>query len=56
VFVDGRPVSQVFFADTRRGIVDRFLAPVRLDKHRKRALTQRIRGDVRVTTQTSPQP
>ena len=48
VFVDGKLVYRVFFADTRRGIVRAYLYPLRLDKWRKRVLSKTMRGFVEV--------
>ena len=50
VFVDGREIASPIYADTKRGIVDAYAQPVRLDKHRKRILTRRYRGAVEVVT------
>lgn len=46
VFVDGRRVERVFFADTRRGIVDSYRYPLKVHRHGKRAISRRLRGDV----------
>lgn len=46
VFVNGREVKQAFYADTKRGIVDAYRQPLRLDKDRKRVLSRRYRGHV----------
>ena len=48
VFIDGKRVDRVFFADTRRGIVRAFKYPLRLDKWRKRVLSETLRGVVDV--------
>lgn len=48
VFVNGREIERVFFADTKRGIVDAYREPLKLDKRKKRLLTRRYRGAVRV--------
>lgn len=48
VYLDGKLVQKVFFADTQRGIVDAYRYPLRLNKHRKQALSYRRRGNVRV--------
>lgn len=48
VFVDGKLVERVFFADTRRGIVRAYRYPLRLDKWRKRVLSETLHGVVEV--------
>ena len=48
VFVDGQKIEKAFFADEKRGIVDYYVTPYKLDKYRKRLLSRRIRGDVQV--------
>lgn len=48
VFVNGKLVEQVFFADTRRGIVRAYKRPLRLDKWRKRLLSATLHGLVEV--------
>ena len=48
VFVNGKLVEQVFFADTRRGIVRAYKRPLRLDKWRKRVLSETLHGLVEV--------
>ncbi|CAH1387038.1 conserved hypothetical protein [Candidatus Nitrotoga sp. M5] len=48
VYLDGVELKNCFFADTRRGIADVYLQPLRLDKFKKRALTERLRGVVTV--------
>lgn len=48
VFVDGREIKQVVYADTRRGIVDANRLPLKADRWKKRAITDRFRGAVRV--------
>lgn len=48
VFVDGKLVERAFFADTRRGIVCAFKHPLRLDRWRKRVLSETLHGVVEV--------
>lgn len=48
VFVDGRLVDGVFYADTRRGVVDYYPRPLKLHKHGKRAISRRLHGRVEV--------
>lgn len=48
VFVDGKLVERVFFADTRLGIVRAYRYPLRLDKWRKRVLSETLHGVVEV--------
>lgn len=51
VFVNGRKVEGVFYADTRRGIARAYRQPLQLDRWKKRALSYTIRGDVVVVPQ-----
>lgn len=51
VFVDGKLVKGVFFADTRRGIVRAYKYPLQLDKWRKRVLSETMHGVVEVRAQ-----
>jgi len=48
VFVNGKLVAQVFFADTRRGIVRAYRSPLQIDKSGKRLLSETLRGVVEV--------
>jgi hypothetical protein len=48
VFVNGRLVKQVFYADTKRGIVRAYKLPLRLDKWGKRVLSETQHGVVEV--------
>lgn len=48
VFVDGREIECVVFADIKRGIVDFHRQPLKLNRWRKRVITRRIRGKVEV--------
>lgn len=48
VYVDGRLMSRVTFADTRRGIVRYEAFPRRMDKHGKRWIERTRRGKVEV--------
>ena len=47
-YVDGKRVDDVFYADTKRGIVDHYRRPLKVDKHKKRVISERIRGKVEV--------
>ena len=46
VFLNGKKIDHVIFADERRGIVRAFRYPLRLDKYKKRVLSQTFRGSV----------
>ncbi len=46
VFLNGRRIDRVIYADTRRGFVRVIGNPVKLDKHKKRVLWKTLRGDV----------
>lgn len=48
VYVDGRPVMRVVYADTRRGIVRYYDDPPKMDKRRKRIIVRTRRGVVTV--------
>lgn len=48
VFLDGVVLTDVLMADEQRGIVECCMQPVRVDKHRKRVLTRRLHGVVKV--------
>ena len=48
VFLDGRLIDQVVYADTKRGIVRVTDSPPRLDKWGKRILTRTMKGRVAV--------
>lgn len=48
VFVNQQPVNQVFFANLKKGIVRRYKYPFKLDKHRKRALTETLHGKIEI--------
>lgn len=48
VFVNGKKIDGVMYADTKRGIVRIVRRPIRLDKHMKRVLTKTLRGNVEV--------
>ncbi len=54
VFVNGKPVECVIFADTKRGLVRAALQPLRLHKHRKRILTYTLHGEVVVKPKIEP--
>lgn len=48
VFLDGKPIDRVAYADTRRGIVRCYHDPIRVSRWRKRALTYTLHGTVEV--------
>ena len=48
VYVDGKRVDEVFYADTKRGVVDAYRRPHKIHKYGKRLLTKRHRGKVEV--------
>jgi len=48
VFVNGKRVAACFYADTRKGVVKAYRKPYKIDKHRKRALSYTLHGDVEV--------
>ena len=48
VLADGRVVEQVFYADTRKGVVRYYVKPLRVHKHGKRAISRTLRGKVEV--------
>lgn len=48
VFVNGKLVKHVFFADTRKGVVRYYPNPLRLDKWGRRILSKTMRGKVEV--------
>ena len=48
IFVNGNQVDRVFYADTKKGIVDYYPQPIRVHKHGKRMLSRRLRGHVEV--------
>jgi len=52
VFVNGRQIPDVFYADTQKGIADQYRrdkwGEVRLHKHGKRPLSKRLKGRVEV--------
>lgn len=56
MFVDGKLVERVFYANTLRGIVRAFIYPFRLNRWRKRALSKTLRGnvEVRITNKEAP--
>lgn len=49
VFVNGKLIDQVFYADTKKGIVDHYPQPLKVHKHRKRMISRRLRGCVEVS-------
>ena len=48
VFVDGKKIEHVFYADTRRGIVDYYPWPPKVHKWKKEIISRRLRGRVEV--------
>lgn len=48
VVVNGTVVEQVFYVDTRKGIVRFYEKPLRIHKHGKRAISRTLRGKVEV--------
>ncbi len=48
VFIDGKKIEHVMYADTKRGIVRVTHTPIKVDKYRKRVLTKTLRGRVEV--------
>jgi hypothetical protein len=46
VFLNGKLIERVTYADTRRGIVRVVGNPIKLDKWKKRVLWQTLRGAV----------
>ena len=51
VFVNGRLVYRVIYADTKRGFVRVLGKLIKLDKYKKRTLWKTLRGDVEVRKQ-----
>ena len=48
VFLNGKKIDHVVYADTKRGVVRVVRQPVRTDKYHKRVLTRTVRGHVEV--------
>lgn len=48
VFVNGKKIDGVMYADTKRGIVRVVRRPIKIDKYHKRVLTRTVRGHVEV--------
>lgn len=48
IFLNGKLIDRVVLADTKRGLVRLVHDPVRIDHHKKRALTYTLRGEVKV--------
>ncbi|MGO3214770.1 MAG: hypothetical protein ACTIJ4_01570 [Halomonas sp.] len=50
--LNGKRLERCFYADTKRGIADVYSTDkdgaVKIDKHRKRALSKRLRGTIEV--------
>lgn len=53
VFLNGRLIDRVMYADTRLGFVRVIDDPIRLDKEKKRLLTRTLRGIVEVRARGS---
>ena len=47
-YVDGKRIDRVFYADTKRGFVDHIREPPKVHRHKKRVISERIRGKVEV--------
>lgn len=54
VFLNGLKIDNVVRANESKGVVIVTDSPVRLDKHRKRVLVHRLRGNVRVEFPCNP--
>lgn len=52
VYLDGKPVRRVVYANTKKGKVRVYAEPIKLDKYRKRILTRTKRGRVEVVPQS----
>lgn len=48
VYVDGILIKNVARVNRIRGVVEVVLQPIRLDKHRKKVMTKRVRGSIEV--------
>ena len=48
VFLNGKCITRVLYADTKRGVVRVTHDPIKLDKRRKKIRTQTLRGTVDV--------
>ena len=48
--VNGRRIDAVFYVDLRKGLIRAFRQPIKVDKHKKRALTYTLRGKIEVIT------
>jgi hypothetical protein len=46
VFLNGKKITKVVRANTKKGTVTVTRSPIRLDKHNKRVLTKTLRGTV----------
>lgn len=51
VFLNGKPIFNVIYADTHKGIVRVVGTPLKLDKWKKRVLWKTLRGHVEVRPQ-----
>jgi len=50
VFLNGKKIEHVLYADEKRGIVRVTIWPIRLDKWRKNVLCKTLRGRVEVVS------
>lgn len=48
VLVNGEEIKKAFYCDTRKGFVDAYIYPFRIDRYGKRCLWKRHRGAVTV--------
>ena len=48
VYVNGKRVYCVVYANTKKGIVDYYPTPSKIHRREKRIISRRLRGDVRV--------
>lgn len=46
VFVNGREIQRVTFADTRKGVVRYIPDPIKVHKHKKRVISRTLQGAV----------
>lgn len=52
--LDGKPLAQCVYANTRAGVVRVLRSPLKLDKHKKRLLMRTLRGCVEVVFPEGP--
>jgi hypothetical protein len=53
IFLNGRLVKNVFFANLKKGLVRRYRDDFKLDKHRKRILTESLHGKIEVRVKSA---